>query len=89
MKKYVFRVAMTYTTDVLCKQYTVLVQVGADTKEEALSKAKERYATYQASKFEVKHKWDWNTHKALVMLSGFADMYIWNHDTSPTDKRNP
>jgi len=90
MKKFIFRVAMTYTTPVLNQEYTMLIPMPADNADEALDKAKKRYAQWQtdASKFKVKHKWDYETHKTLAMLCGYADLYLWNTDCVPSDKQN-
>lgn len=91
MKKYVFRVAMTYTTPVLEQVHTMLLPVPANDANEALETARRRYVKWQqdGSKFVVKYRWDYETHKTLAMLCGYADLYLWNTDCVPSDKRNP
>jgi len=91
MSKYVYRVAMTYTTPVLKKEYTMLIPIPAESAKEAFDKAVERYRTWQQdlSKFKVTHRWDYETHKTLSMLCGYADLMLWNTDCEPSNKRNP
>lgn len=89
--KYVFRVAMTYNSATLKREYTMLLQIPANDASEALQKAKERYLTWQqdANKFKVVRRWDHETHKTLNMLCGYADLYVWSTDCVPSDLRNP
>lgn len=91
MKKYVFRVAMTYTSPVQGNEYTMLIPVPANEASEALEIARKRYVQWQqdAKKFVVKYRWDYETHKTLAMLCGYADLYLWNTDCVPSDRRNP
>lgn len=78
-QEYVYKVKMTYKSlDVTVWQ---LLSIVASTKQEAIAKAHKRWENWQKdiTQYEVLYKWDWESAKAIGMLSARAELYVYTY----------